>query len=181
MKYGANDKLVPYVDAQIRPYAPISASTHAAVAAPAGREATHVPPLAAQTAVQFGALGQSSSPPIRQSMPLLPHAQSPPGRCGGSGGGDGGDGGVGGDCGDGGADGAREPQSPQSVPNVQLFHSEPGPPSSQTPSKASRKPQVFSHCDATGVAIPKSSSTVTATRLQRRGDEAPVARFPGLC
>ena len=97
---------------------------------------------------------------------------------GGDSGGDGGDGGGGGDgCDHGGGGITRGPQSKQSVPYAHQM-----PPSSQEPSEAqygSPPTQVFSHCcDATGVAIPRSSSTVTATRVQRRGDEVPAARFP---
>ena len=78
---------------------------HAAVLAPAGREARHVPPAAEQASWQLW-----PSAPRCHGMPSLPHAQSLPGRCGGSGGGDGGEvgdgGGDGGEVGDGGGDGA---------------------------------------------------------------------------
>ena len=53
------------------PPAAISASTHAAVLAPAGREATHLPPPAAQVVPQLWPFAPSC-----QEMPLLPHAQS---------------------------------------------------------------------------------------------------------
>ena len=101
--YGAYDKSDSdsAEDGQGSPSAAISISMHAAVLAPAGRAATHVPPPAAQAASQLW-----PPAPSCQEMPLLPHAQSPPGRCGGSGG-DGGRGGSGGrDGGDGGGDGA---------------------------------------------------------------------------
>ena len=65
---------------QVSPSATTTASMHSAVLAPAGREATHVPPPAAQALSQLWPFAPSC-----QEMPLLPHAQSPPGRCGGSG------------------------------------------------------------------------------------------------
>ena len=92
--------MVPHV----KPSAATSASTHASVIASAGREARHLPPAAEQVASQpwpFAA-------PSCHVMPSLPHAQSPPGRCGGSGsdgGSSGGGGGLGGRLGGGGLDG----------------------------------------------------------------------------
>ena len=94
------------------------------------------------------------------------------GSCGGGGDGGGGDGGGDGDC-------TRVPQSTQSVPQAQWLCSEPGPPSSQSPSAANEgwPTHVFRHCDAAGLASPSSSSTTA--RFQQCGQERPrEARCP---
>ena len=69
---------------QVSPSASATASTHASFPASTGREARHVPPAAEQASWQLW-----PSAPRCHVMSSLPHAQSLPGRCGGSGGGSG--------------------------------------------------------------------------------------------
>ena len=62
-----------------------------------------------------------------------------------------------------------------------MAYSEPGPPSSQTPSEAydGLPTQVLAHCDEMGLAIP--SNSITIVRLHLRIDERLVACHPPDC
>ena len=73
-KSGAYDELDSPVDAHVTENDSATASTHAAVLAPAG-SATHVPPPAAHASSQLW-----PRDPNCQMTPVAPQAQSPPGR-----------------------------------------------------------------------------------------------------